>query len=391
MSPLDTQGFLARLVAWPTVGGSPNLDMVTWIEEYVAGPGVRTWRDVSADGSRANLLIWKGPQVGSNRAGLTLSGHLDVVPAEEAGWSSPPFVLTETADGLTGRGAVDMKGFVALAVNLLAAMPAERMTAPLALVLTYDEEVGTVGARELVERGGPEEGLPRDTVIGEPSRMAPVRLHKGHLKMRLTVRGRSAHSGYPHLGASAILPAARAVTALGELGATMMAGVWPQGAAFVDAPFPALNVGLIRGGSAVNVVPDLCTVDFGIRTLPGDPIDLAHMARETVAAVIGGGVDYDVEDLGTSPPLSLAHDAPIARDSRALLGVEDPGGVSYATDAGWLQHLGLDCLVCGPGDIARAHRPNEYITAAELETGRRFLEELAAGRCFAPAVAVDIS
>jgi acetylornithine deacetylase len=377
VTALSDRDLLARLVAFPSVSGLPNLDMVEWIARYADAPGVRIWRDPSEDGTRCNLVLSKGPAPATEGDGLTLAAHMDVVPAVEDGWFSPPFELTETGLGLSGRGASDMKGFLALALNVFVEMDAGAMRAPLALVLTYDEEVGTVGARELFERGGPPGGLPVRTIIGEPTCMEPVRAHKGHIKYRLRVHGRSAHSAYRQQGHSAIVPAAAAVLALEAVAREMEAESLPAGADFPDSPYQSLNVGVISGGSAVNVVPEECVVDLGVRAPPG--ADAARVTERVRSAVAGAlqGEDYEFQERGESPPLVTPAASEWLALQVRLLGREVAPGVSYATDGGWLARLGLECVVCGPGDIGRAHRPNEYITPAELAAGRDWLERLA--------------
>jgi acetylornithine deacetylase len=376
---LSDAELLARIVAFDTVSSKSNLPLADFIAEYLDRPGVRIERHPSPDGAKGNLIVRVGPER-DDRAGLALSGHMDVVPAGEPGWESDPFTLTDRGDRWVGRGACDMKGFVALAVNLAAeaATPERRsrMTAPLALVLTYDEEVGTLGARWLAEDFPGLGTLPRAMIVGEPTSLAVVGLHKGHLKMRATFSGKSAHSGYPHLGANAIVPAGRAIVALAELGAALEREGAPSAESFPDVPFAAINVATVHGGSAINVVPDVCIVEIGVRTMPGLESDaLAPRVEAAIASIaLPAGVTVRTEKLSDSPPMMLSPEAPIHRLLCELTGQEGMRSVGFATDAGWLARAGFDCAVWGPGTIEVAHKPNEWMPKAEYAQARTLVE-----------------
>jgi acetylornithine deacetylase len=387
--PLSDADLLARLVAFDTTSDRSNLELADFLAGYLERPGVRVRRHPSPDGAKANLVVFAGPALGNgedgdgDRPGLVLSGHMDVVPAGE-GWSSDPFTLTDAGDSWVARGSADMKGFVALAANLARAVEPGRLAAPLVLVLTYDEEVGMLGARHLVESwdGVPwREPLPRAAVIGEPTELAVVAAHKGHVKLRALLRGRSAHSGYPHLGINAIEAGGRAIAALTELRRALETERPPGAERFAETPYPALNVGTVHGGTAVNVVPERCAIEVGVRVLPG--MDSAALAGRVRAAIAGaaagddpGPVECAFEPLAESPPLAVRDGAPILRALSELTGRGGLDAVSYATDGGWLARLGLDCAVWGPGSITVAHKPDEFLPKADLAAARPVLEAL---------------
>jgi acetylornithine deacetylase len=365
---------------------------------------VRVRLHPSPDGAKANLVVFAGPALavaesgggdgdGGARPGLVLSGHMDVVPAGE-GWTSDPFTLTDAGDAWVARGSADMKGFLALAANLARAVEPARLAAPLVLLLTYDEEVGMLGARHLVESwdGVPwREPLPRAAVVGEPTELAVVAAHKGHVKLRAVLRGKSAHSGYPHLGINAVEAGGRVIGALSELRRALERERPPGAERFPETPYPALNVGTVHGGTAVNVVPERCALEVGVRVLPGmDAAALAGRVRAAVTAAATTGdpaVEVAFEPLAESPPLAVRAGAPILAALAELTGRADLGAVSYATDGGWLARLGLDCAVWGPGSITVAHRPDERIPKADLAAARPVLEALVERFCARGAAA----
>jgi acetylornithine deacetylase len=386
--PLTDADLLARLVAFDSTSRNSNLPIADFLCEYLDRPGVRIDRNPSPDGTKVNLVAWFGPAPRDDRAGLVLSGHMDVVPAGEAGWRSDPFTLADEGDRWIARGACDMKGFLALAANLAVETDPARLRAPLALVFTYDEEVGTLGARHLLESYTAGPSLPRAAVIGEPTSLRVARAHKGHLKLRITLHGRSAHSGYPHLGVNAIEPAGRVIGALAALRRELEGEEPPHRDLFPEVPYVPLNVGTVHGGAAINVVPDRCIVEVGVRPLPGMlSEELAERIRRAALSAIAPEVSMpdiqppEIEILSDSPPMYLEEGAPIHRHLRELVGQEETVTVSFATDAGWLQRLGLDCAIFGPGTIEVAHKPNESLPKRELSAARELLTRTVRSFC----------
>ena len=386
MSPppvLSDAALLERLVAFDTTSRLSNLPLADFVSDYLDRPAVRVEKMRSQDGAKANLIIRAGPEWEDDE-GLTLSGHMDVVPADEPEWRSPPFTLTRAGETYVGRGAADMKGFLALAINRLARVDPGRLRRPLALLLTYDEETGTLGARRFAEREDEAPALPRDVIIGEPTSLRVVRLHKGMIRLQLAFRGRAAHSGYPHLGRNAIEPAARAIGALAALRVQMEAERPAHGEHFPEVPYAALNVGLVSGGSAVNVIPDSCTVQISVRLLPEMKAEeMTERVRAAVAEALPGEL-FELTSLGESPAMMLDERADLHRELCAMVGQHGTESVAFATDAGWLQTVGLRCAVFGPGNIEVAHRPNEFLPIAEFERAGELLDDIVRRRCLAP-------
>ena len=376
---LDDRALLSRLVGFDTTSRESNLPLADFLADYLDRPGVRVARNPSADGAKTNLVVAVGPET-DDREGLVLSGHMDVVPAEESDWRSDPFTLTESGDRYVGRGTADMKGFLALAVNRLAAADASSLRRPLALLFTYDEEVGTLGARRFTETFAPIARLPRHVVIGEPTALRVVRAHKGMVRLRLEFTGRAAHSGYPHLGRSAIEPAARAIVALSVLRRELEAERPPNGDVFPKVPFVALNVGTVAGGSAANVIPDRCEVHLGIRVLPGMTVDDVAVR---VHAAVAGAVDepFALEPVSESPAMLLDPDAPIHRSLCEAVGQRGSHSVMFASDAGWLQRAGFESVLFGPGSIEVAHQSNEFLPVAEFRRAGDVLDGLIHRSC----------
>ncbi len=369
-------------MGFDTTSHLSNLPMVEFLSEYLDRPGVRVARVPSAAGDKTNLLVIAGPER-QDGSGLMLSGHMDVVPAGEADWRSDPFTLTESGDTLVARGAADMKGFLALATNCLASLDVGTMRSPLALLFTYDEETGTHGARRFSETWADRAALPNSVIIGEPTSLEVVRAHKGMLRLGLDFTGRAAHSGYPHLGRSAIEPAARAILALAELQRQMEQERPQHAEQFPDVPFAAINVGTVRGGSAANVIPDRCEMDIGIRLLPGMAAeDMVERIRTTVTAA-AGNAPFSLEYGSESPAMILGEDAEIYRQLTEAMGQRESRSVMFATDAGWLQRMGLQCVLFGPGSIEVAHRANEFIPIAQLGRAKEVLHQIVYQRCVA--------
>jgi acetylornithine deacetylase len=377
---LSDRDLLARLVAFDTTSHLSNVPLAEFLADYLDRPGARVQLLPNETGDKANLLISAGPEP-HDHSGLVLSGHMDVVPADEPDWRSDPFSLTESGDTLVARGAADMKGFLAVAANRFAAADAQRLTAPLVLLLTHDEETGTHGARRFSETWADRSALPRSVVIGEPTSLQVVRAHKGMMRLRLAFAGKAAHSGYPHLGRSAIEPAADVIVALAALRREMEAERPAHGDQFPAVPFVALNVGTVAGGSAANVIPDRCVVDLGIRLLPGMTAEqVADRVRRTVAGA-AGKTPFTLEHVSLSPAMLLDEDADIYRELAGAVGQRASVSVMFATDAGWLQNMGLECVLFGPGNIEVAHKANEFVPIDELRRASEIIGGLIRHRC----------
>ncbi len=379
---------LERLVAFASVTHESNRGIAGFLAEYLARGGGRIIENTSEDGEFVNVVAIFGEQEdrrGNSREGLTLSAHLDVVPADEAGWKSSPFELGRDKEKLVARGVCDMKGFVALACNAAIEAHANGLVKPVAIVLTYGEERGSIGAGQLAETFTETDCLPQDAIVGEPTSLRIVRMHKGHLKMRVRLAGQAAHSGYPHLGASAIEPAGPIICALNQLGDQLATERCATSDHFQETPFVTLNIGRIAGGGALNVIPAECVVEIGVRPLPGMNVDeLVGRVRDVVLRAHSPGeknIDVTVEVINSNPPLLSEASTNVCQSLMRLMGTQDAHAVSFASDAGHLQRLGCECVLWGPGNIERAHQANEWISETEWRRGGDLLRRLLYARC----------
>ena len=366
MNRSRAEALFARLVEVETTSSGSNLEVINRLEATLDRPGIVRRRFPSPDGSKANLFARIGPaESGAGRRGLILSGHTDCVPATEPDWTVEPFALTDRGDRWLGRGSADMKGFVALAATLAAEVDPSSLRHPLCLLFTYDEEVGMHGAREFARRWDPAEPLPSACLIGEPTSLVAMRLHKGHMKLRVTLPGRAAHSGTPHLGENAIEAAAPVIEALARLRRELEGEQPPLSELFPEAPFVPLNVATIRGGVAINVVPDRCIVELGFRPLPGSDLEAMRARVEaTIRAAAPAGVG--IELAGLSEPLLTAESSPLHRELCELTGQEGSRGAPFATDGGPLAALGVESVIWGPGSIEVAHRADEWMPKVDF-------------------------
>lgn len=372
---LTDRALLERLIGFDTTSAKSNRGLADFLANYVSGPAITVEHHVSPDGTKANLVATVGP-AGDDREGLVLSGHMDVVPAMEPEWESDPFRAVVHDKRVFGRGSCDMKGFLAVAANTFRDASSGNLRAPLALVFTYDEELGALGARHFVESWREPERIPRRVIIGEPTALRPVRAHKGHVKLRITVEGIGAHSALPHLGRNAIEPAARVVVALTDLREALAHEREPASDLFPDVPFNALNIARIQGGSAINIVPASCAIDVGIRLIPGsDSANLVERVHQAAVSALGPD-GFQLEELGETPAMLLDSGVDVLEDVSVVAGKPAAHGVDYGTDAGWLQQMPCDCVVFGPGTMDVAHRPNEYLPLDQLEAARDAVDDL---------------
>ncbi len=365
-----------RLISFDTTSRESNLPLISWVADYLDGAGATVELVHSEDGQKANLVARVGPECNQGQ-GLTLSGHVDTVPADEDDWVSPAFELTQRDQSLFGRGSCDMKGFCAVAINRLKSASQVSLESPLCLVLTYDEEVGSLGAKQLVAHL--EQPLPRATIVGEPTSLRVVRMHKGHLKIRIEVTGVPAHSGSPQLGRNAVEEAARIIAALQELSLQIQQEQLETSRYFERVPHAVLTVVGIRGGNAMNVVPDHCEIDLSVRLLPGQ--DQAIMLKRIDACIASAGQHGAITATEENPTLLTSDQSPIYAACCELVGQTETLGVSYASDGGFLASLGLEAVLFGPGDIGVAHKSNEFVPMAELHDCGHYLERLTATFC----------
>ncbi|WP_144821604.1 acetylornithine deacetylase [Marinobacter piscensis] len=372
---------LERLVGFATVSRKSNLELIAFVGEWLHRHGVESWPITSDDGNKANLLARIGPAV---EGGVVLSGHTDVVPVDGQPWSTDPFTLVDGGDGrLYGRGTCDMKGFIACALAEVPTWVTLPLKKPIYLALSYDEEVGCLGAPRMIERLMSDQPRPAAVIVGEPTTMQPVVAQKGSTNLRTVVTGRAAHSSQVNQGVSAIHVAARLITRIEDIIADLRA----EGR--VDEAFnvahSSLHVGKIQGGTAINIMARECQFEWEIRHLPDDRFaDLLAQVNEFSATLEAEmqlrsrECRIQTEQLTkTVPALADQNNQEVLDLCHALLpDKQPPGAVAYATEAGQFQQVGLSTVICGPGSIAQAHQPDEYIEREQLEAGSEFMRAL---------------
>ncbi|RYH03083.1 acetylornithine deacetylase [Salipiger sp. IMCC34102] len=378
LSPRD---LLDRLVGFPTVSRDGNLDLIAFAEDYLAGFGIASTRVPNADGTKAALYAHVGPQVDG---GVVLSGHTDVVPVDGQAWDTDPFTVREADGKLYGRGTCDMKGFDALALWAMGQAAGRDLKRPLQIALSYDEEIGCLGAPPMIDHMVGH-GLPRaDTVlVGEPSMMQVVTAHKGGKGFTVHVHGFEAHSSRIHEGVSAVMQAARLIDWANGVNAERAAATPSALAAAFDPPYTSAHVGRIEGGTAHNIIAKDCRFDLSFRVVPGEDIatwtDLfrAEVARiEAQMQAIHPDTRIEVGEYFVLPALAPETAGRAEELARRLTGDNGTHVVSYGTEAGQFQERGYSACVVGPGDIAQAHQPNEFITVAQFDEGRAFMSRL---------------
>ena len=372
---------LADLIGFDTTSRNSNLELIRYVENYLSQHGVQSTLVHDDSGHKANLYATIGP---AELGGVMLSGHTDVVPVDGQRWASDPFVLERIDDKVFGRGSADMKGFIACVLEWVPEMVAASLATPIHIALSYDEEVGCIGVRRLLDLMEKMPVVPSMAIIGEPTNMEIVVAHKGKRGIRVNVRGASAHSAYPTEGVNAIEVAAQLIAHISEVQQDIEKnGPFDPG---YRVPHTTLHVGTVRGGTALNIVPNECSFDFEIRHLPEHEIDplidtVQRYARDNLEPTMrlknpDCGIDFT--ELFGYPALFTAPDAPVVAFVRSLLeydrAVEQ---ISFGSEAGlFSRRIGIPAVVCGPGSILQAHRPDEYVSIEQLETCRTMLRRL---------------
>lgn len=371
---------LADMVGFDTVSHKSNLELIEYIEAYFQGLGVATERVYSDDGRKANLFATIGPEADG---GLILSGHVDVVPVEGQAWSHDPFDLVERDGKLFGRGSCDMKGFVAMALASAPEFQKARLERPIHYAISYDEEVGCIGVRGLIEELNAKTMRPAMCIVGEPTSMQPVVAHKGKWSYRGVVTGLERHSSLAPDGVNAVEYAAEAIVFLRKL----MREKIETGARdeMFDMPHTTVHTGVVNGGSAVNIVPNRCEFDFEWRYIPADDpqaimdrfVDYIRNVLEPEMKAVDPACGFELIERSTIPGLDIDPGHDVVRLAKACAARNDHGKVAYGTEAGLFQGIGdIPTVVCGPGDIAQAHRPDEFIALEQIDKAGAFFERL---------------
>ena len=372
---------IERLVAFDTVSSKSNLALIDFVEDYLAGHGVATRRTRDATEAKANLFATLGPETAG---GVVLSGHSDVVPVEGQPWDSDPFTVGERDGRLYGRGTADMKSFLAVALALVPEALAAPLRVPLHLAISYDEEIGCLGVRGLIADVTEHLPRPQIVIIGEPTSMKLVTAHKGTQGFETTVTGREAHSSQPHRAANAIQAAAELIGFLARL-AEEKRGEGPLDERF-DPPYTTSNVGTVAGGTALNIVPRHASFSWEFRLLPGDDGEalvrrFTRFAEDEVLPRLRSNAPEAAIETTPGvwvPPLRSESDSPAEDLVRLLTGANRAEVVSFATEGGLFQDAGFSTVLCGPGSIDQAHKPNEFIEIAQVEACEAFLRKLIA-------------
>lgn len=359
-----TVALLEELVGFDTTSSRSNLALVERVADRLDSAGARIRLSHDDDRSKANILASFGPR---GSGGVVLSGHTDVVPVGDQSWSSDPFRLTERDGKFYGRGAADMKGFVAACLAAASGFAGADLARPIHIALSYDEEVGCLGVPRLIDDLLAHEEKPDLAIVGEPTGMGLGDRHRGFLGFRTRFEGKAAHSSDPSAGASAIYPAADFIGFLKSIGHRAGAGIEQT----------TVNIGRIEGGSAINIVPSACEVLWEFRPVtPQDAAETELMIDAYLARAMPPEVRQSTRRHVHVPPLSPAGDEPALIVVAGLGGIGPPFAMPFGTEAGFFQAAGISTVVCGPGSIAQAHQPDEWIERAQLDAADAFLARL---------------
>lgn len=370
---------IAKLVGFATVSRDSNLALIGYVSDYLAKLGVESRLVPNADKSKANLFATIGPMV---KGGVVLSGHTDVVPVDGQPWDSDPFAVTENNGRLYGRGTADMKSFYAVALALVPEMLERSLARPIHLALSYDEEIGCLGAPAMIERIAAELPAPRAVVVGEPTNMRIVTSHKSITGLETVVTGHEAHSSQTHRGVSAVMTAARLITYLEDMAQENAAG--PASKTSFEPPYSTIHVGTVRGGTATNIISRECSFSWDMRCIPEDnPQHFLerferHCRDEVLPAMQAIASEAAIATRLTCSVPAL-HPEP-GGDAEALVrfltGYNSSDAVSYGAEAGQFQLAGFSTVLCGPGSIDQAHQPNEYIEKSQVLACVDFMRRL---------------
>jgi len=375
-----SRAMIERLIAFDTTSRNSNLEIIHFIRDYLSDLGIDSETIPSADGRKANLYATLGPK---DRPGIALSGHTDVVPIDGQAWSSDPWKVTEKDQRLYGRGTCDMKSFVAVALAHAPRFLERDIEIPIHYCFSFDEEVGCLGVRPMLTRLAQLPVRPRLVIIGEPTDMKVVNAHKGKLSYRAQVRGFECHSSLAPTGVNAVEYAAKLIVKLNAM-ARLKAMEGPFDPNY-DIAHTTVHTGVVQGGTALNIVPKDCSFEFEFRYLPADdPEELLAEIKSYAAEVLepemravraDTGVDFDF--ISSIAALDTPGDHEVVELVKALTGANATSKVAFGTEAGLFSESGIPAVVCGPGSIDQAHKPDEFVTLEQVALCERFMERLA--------------
>ncbi|WP_375228114.1 acetylornithine deacetylase [Roseobacter sp. S98] len=382
LSPLE---IMRKLVSFPTVSRDTNLPLVDWVEEYLSSHGIAAHRYLKPDEPKAALFAHVGPW---EEGAIVLSGHTDVVPVDGQPWESDPFEVTELEDRYVGRGTCDMKGFDALAIWALVEAKYAPLARPLQLALSFDEEIGCTGAPPMIEAMQPVLPKGAAVIVGEPSMMQAVSGHKGGTGFDTHVQGFEVHSSILDRGVNAVMYSAKLIDWANDINTANRDAEPGALARAFDPPYTTAHVGMISGGTAHNITAKDCRFAMDFRVVPGEDKAIWEERYRARVAEIEAMMQAVVPEtrITVTPrfdvPALTPEEAGAAETLvRRITGDNASHVVSYGTEAGQFQEAGYSAVICGPGDIAQAHQPNEYITKAQFQAGHRFMERLVGTLC----------
>lgn len=379
--PPSVKEILARLIAFDTVSSNPNRALMDWVADLLSRSGIESLLVPDAAGGKANLYATVGP---AGLGGVMLSGHTDVVPVEGQAWTRPAFEMTEADGRLYGRGTTDMKGFVACAIRAMLLAAQAGVKVPLHLALSYDEEIGCLGVRSLIEILEAAPVRPRFCIVGEPTGMQVATGHKGKVALRATCTGREGHSALAPMALNALHLAADFIGVIRAVQARVAAEGPFDGD--YDVAYTTIHAGKMQGGVQVNIVPNRATIDFEIRSLAGVDVEgligeLRRGAEAVVAPLTGEFPEaaITIERLWDYPGLGTAVDAEVVRFVKALTGANGTIKVAFGTEGGLFDaRLGIPTVICGPGSMAQGHKPDEFVAVEQLVRCEAMLDGLVA-------------
>jgi acetylornithine deacetylase len=371
---------LKRLIAYDTTSRNSNLPLIHWVKDYLAGFGVESELTYDDDGGKANLFATLGPA--DRSGGIILSGHTDVVPVDGQDWVTEPFDMLEKDGRLYGRGTCDMKSFVAVSLAMVPKFLERQLTVPIHLAFSYDEEVGCIGVRRLID-GNLSKGIrPQACIVGEPTNMQPVIAHKGKRSFEVTIRGMEAHSSLAPKGVNAVEYAAEIIAHIKSMARTKAAN-GPFDTMF-DIAHTTLHTGVINGGTALNIVPLHCRFEFEFRYIPADGPDA--LLAEVQAFIdtqclpemqaIDPSTSITIEEMSSIPGLDTDEDDEVVQLAKALSGANSVSKVAFGTEAGLFQQADVPTIVCGPAHIDQAHKPNEFVEISQVAQCEAFMGRL---------------